>query len=290
MSSLRNAVKRVTHKERSQPQARAHLGILEKKKDYRIRARVFHSKEDRVKAMREKAEGRNPDEFYFGMHNSEVKDGRHIKTMQAKAKELEDVIGSDAVKMMKNQDLSYLRLLSQRDRKKIEKMQSSLHYIGNGDENDNDNSTMKKKRHTVFVQNREDAENFDVANHFNTVPELVNRSFNRPRKDALLNRSKPVKKDKNITDENYDSEEEQHFVPSAKQFAQKIKLARRIAKARSSAYGEMEARNRRLVELEKAESHLVTEKIIASKGRKRKVKEAVDGKPAIYKFRKKRAK
>ena len=46
MSSLRNAVKRVTHKERSQPRARNHLGLLEKKKDYQRRAKDFHFKTD----------------------------------------------------------------------------------------------------------------------------------------------------------------------------------------------------------------------------------------------------
>ena len=83
MSSLRNAVKRITHKERAQPQARSHLGILEKKKDYRIRARDFHNKQDRIRSLREKAAQRNPDEFYFGMHRSKVKDGKHRKTEEA---------------------------------------------------------------------------------------------------------------------------------------------------------------------------------------------------------------
>lgn len=287
MSSLRNAVKRVTHKERAQPRERAHLGILEKKKDYRIRAKVYHNKEDRMKSMRRKADTRNPDEFYFGMHNSEVKDGRHVKTMEAKAKEMEHLIGADAVKMMKNQDLSYLRLLAQRDKKRIEKMQSSLHFIGTAEEGDDDDILLKKKKHTIFVSNEKDAKDFDAASHFNTVPELLNRSYNRPRKDALV---KSVKKKLDETDPDYESEEEQKSISTAKQLAQRIKLARKISKARSSAYGEMEARNRRLAELEKAKSHLVTEKIVASKGRKRKVKEAVDGKPAIYKFRRKRAK
>lgn len=34
MSSLRNAVKRVEHKERAQPASRRKLGLLEKHKDY----------------------------------------------------------------------------------------------------------------------------------------------------------------------------------------------------------------------------------------------------------------
>ena len=70
MSSLRNAVKRVAHKERSQPKSRQHLGLLEKKKDYKVRATDFHRKEDRIKAMRQKASMKNPDEFYLGGNNS----------------------------------------------------------------------------------------------------------------------------------------------------------------------------------------------------------------------------
>lgn len=40
MSSLRNAVKRVEHKERAQPASRRKLGLLEKHKDYGERERV----------------------------------------------------------------------------------------------------------------------------------------------------------------------------------------------------------------------------------------------------------
>lgn len=283
MSSLRNAVKRVTHKERAQPRARAHLGLLEKKKDYRVRSRVFHDKEDRIKAMRQKADMRNPDEFYFGMHNSETKDGRHRKTMEAKAKELEDQIGPNAVKIMKNQDISYLRLLEQRDRKRIKKMQSSLQFIGDND------GTRSNRKHTVFVESKKEAQNFDVAEHFDTLPELAGRTFNRPRKDTLLNNNKP---DKNTGDSDDEVEQSNNAYskPNQKQLKLQMKIARKLAKARAAAYGEMEARNKRLADLEKAEAHLITEKIVASKGTKRKVKEAMDGNPAIYKFRRIRAK
>ena len=67
------------------------------------------------------------------------------------------------------------------------------------------------------------------------------------------------------------------------------KQAKILSKARSQAYAEMEARTKRIELMKNAEAHLVTEKIFASKGRKRKVKGAENGKPAIYKFRRKRA-
>ena len=73
MSSLRNAIQRRNHKEREQPRSRQKYGILEKHKDYVLRAKDYHSKQDRLKAFREKAYFRNPDEFYFKMINSKTK-------------------------------------------------------------------------------------------------------------------------------------------------------------------------------------------------------------------------
>ena len=69
MSSLRNSLHRRNHKERSQLAHRSKLGILEKHKDYVLRARDYHSKQDRLTRLRQKAAERNKDEFYFGMTN-----------------------------------------------------------------------------------------------------------------------------------------------------------------------------------------------------------------------------
>ncbi|KAG1331388.1 hypothetical protein COCNU_02G013560 [Cocos nucifera] len=49
MSSLRNAIPRRAHKERAQPHARKKFGLLEKHKDYVLRAQAFHKKEETLK-------------------------------------------------------------------------------------------------------------------------------------------------------------------------------------------------------------------------------------------------
>lgn len=286
-------MKRITHKERAQPQARSHLGILEKKKDYRVRSRDYHKKEDRLRSLREKASMRNPDEFYFGMNRAEVKDGKHRKTQEARQKELEGTIGADAVRIMKSQDLSYVRMQRQQDANKIAKMQSSLHYLGADDNADDARGKKKKRKHTVFVDSKSKAKDFDVATHFNTLPELAGRSFNRPRADTIRTAgggSGGVDGE----DEYWSGDEEDQYQPTEKELAKQAKMAKRtakkIARARSAAYGELEARTKRIEAIEKAEAHLVTEKLLAGKGRKRKLKAAEDGRPAQYKWRRKRAK
>ncbi len=67
MSSLKNSLHRKSHKERSQLSHRTRLGFLEKHKDYVLRARDYHSKQDRINLLRGKAATRNKDEFYFSM-------------------------------------------------------------------------------------------------------------------------------------------------------------------------------------------------------------------------------
>ena len=142
--------------------------ILEKKKDYQKRAKVFHSKENRIRAMKEKASMRNPDEFYFGMKNSVVgDDGRHRKTAEAKQKQFEEEIGRDTVRIMKDQDLSYVRMQKLQNAKKIDRLQSSLHFLEEG------GNSSRKGKHIIFLSSKEEAEQFDVAKHFH-------RSWQRP--------------------------------------------------------------------------------------------------------------
>ena len=54
------------------------LGILEKHADYVRHVHDFHSKKDRIQRLREKAAGRNKDEFYFGMIKGKTEVGCFI--------------------------------------------------------------------------------------------------------------------------------------------------------------------------------------------------------------------
>ena len=302
MSSLRNAVKRITHKERSQPQARSHLGLLEKKKDYRQRSHDYKSKQTAIKAMRIKAANRNPDEYYMGMNSAKVdgmsgsNSGRHVKTEERRRKDLEEKgLGDDAVRIMKDQDLSYVRMQRIMDNRKIEKLQSSLHYLTGGD---GDDKISKKRKHTLFIEGN--ADEFDAAKHFNTVPELVGRAFNRPRvealeKDAMKKLGKKVTS-ADLNDDYYnDDSDEEPTQLSEKQLKKRKKaqryLERRVAKSRSAAYTEMEMRNERAQKLKAAEDALVVEKQCGMKGRRRKITGG-DGEGGVpqYKWRRKRAK
>jgi U3 small nucleolar RNA-associated protein 11 len=72
-TTFRNLIHRREHKERSQPAAREKYGLLEKHKDYVVRAKNFHDKEKRILALRRRAAGRNDEEYDHKMNNLKTK-------------------------------------------------------------------------------------------------------------------------------------------------------------------------------------------------------------------------
>ena len=160
MSSFKNAKKSLqkTHKERSQPSKRKQFGLLEKHKDYVLRAKDFHRKEDHLKLLREKARNKNPDEFYYKMINTKTRDGVHV--VQGKKP-----YTNEQLKIMKSQDLNYARMKRITEKKKVERLQCSLHFM--------EEQPSRVNSHTVFVDSKDDADSLDSS----TRHGLTNHNF-----------------------------------------------------------------------------------------------------------------
>mmetsp|Transcript_30129 Transcript_30129/g.48589 ORF Transcript_30129/g.48589 Transcript_30129/m.48589 type:complete len:256 (-) Transcript_30129:70-837(-) len=248
--SLKHVVHKRVHKERHQPAARQHLGYLEKKKDYVKRARDFHRKEDAIKKLHQKAYFKNPDEFAFGMVSMKNDKGRVSKKKEN--------LSEDELKLLDSQDARYIGMREQIDKKAIEKQARQLHFL----------DAPVSGRHTVFVDEDEDAapassstsgtqkprkkrklEDFDVAAHFDTRPELLGRRSNRLRTSQL---------------------ETGNFAEPSQASAQ--------------GYRELLSRQERLKRLTRVREELDLRAHLRTKGKRKKVTDGGKDKVAVYKW------
>ncbi|KAL4909744.1 hypothetical protein BDW74DRAFT_43246 [Aspergillus multicolor] len=171
MSSMRNAVQRRNHRERGQLKGREKWGILEKHKDYSLRAKDYNAKKQKIKRLEEKARDRNPDEFAFGMMSSHSSaKGKHGTGMRDSA--TAQGLSHDAIKLLKTQDAGYLRTVGERVRRQMEKVKEELRVqesfgeaLGGKSEDKEEESDFddfdfgaaeKKARKLVFADDKED--------------------------------------------------------------------------------------------------------------------------------------
>ncbi|KAJ1894171.1 hypothetical protein LPJ66_005342 [Kickxella alabastrina] len=248
-SSMKKFAPRREHKERGQIASRQKLGHLEKHKDYVLRARDYSDKQKQLKRLRERAAARNPDEFYFNMERSQMKNGQHIE-------ERNEVITPEMQRLMDTQDITYVRMQRDINRHKIERLQSEMHIV------DTTKNVHLGPRHTVFVDNEEEVRTFDAAKHFDTLPEFMNRKFNRPTLSVL--------------------EETDIARPSNKDL-------RAAASAREAKLRELKERLSREDHLKRTESEMAIRKALREKGKKKKVGTDRLG-LAVYKWRAERKK
>ena len=146
MSSLRNAVQRRNHRERAQPVERAKWGLLEKRKDYKLRAADHNLKKRKLNALKQKAAERNEDEFYFAMMSSTSKGG--IRSSKRRAENSGGggkSLSMEVVQLMKTQDQGYLQTALQRTKKERERVEEDVLLGENGV-----NSLSKSKGRVVF--------------------------------------------------------------------------------------------------------------------------------------------
>jgi len=154
------------HRERSQPESRQHLGLLEKKKDYKQRSTDYQTKRNVIRELKKKALDKNPEEYYFNMVNTMLKNGVH--SLKNKYKQYDE----DQLKLMQTQDLRYIKYKHQLERKKIDRLQSTTHLIDS-------EQYREAKSHIFFVDTNKQVENFDPVKQMKTHPLLINRISNR---------------------------------------------------------------------------------------------------------------
>lgn len=136
------------HRERAQPANRARLGLLEKKKDYVLRARDFQSKKKRLHAMKVKAAYKNPDEFYFGMIKSRVDKA----TGKVRQEGEHEKLSGEVVKLMKSQDLKHIQEMIRTNEAKLEAFKAE-HAIIIGKRF---NTAKPKGSHVKFIEDDEE--------------------------------------------------------------------------------------------------------------------------------------
>ncbi|KAI8806048.1 small-subunit processome [Cladochytrium replicatum] len=263
MSSLRKYAPRRTHRERGMPAANAarllrrskkdaaeeRTVLLEKKKDYRLRAADYNAKQKQLKLLRLKAATRNPDEFYFGMINSRTKEGVHIVERNEK-------MDHETMQLLKTQDKKYISYARSVNAKKMERLQTTMHFEGgdikelnDASEDEDEDDEMRDvrpekpksgRKHTIFVDDVDEAKNFDPVQHFDTKPEFLDRAFNRPRVSAI-------------------SEEESSDI-------KKPNMVNKLQRYREYARRELESRKKRDQQLRKMEQELDIRRALMSKG------------------------
>ncbi|KAJ5091370.1 Small-subunit processome Utp11 [Penicillium alfredii] len=165
MSSMRNAVQRRQHRERGQVGGREKWGLLEKHKDYSLRAKDYNAKKAKLKRLEEKARDRNPDEFAFGMmggrNRTQGKHGRGVGATRDSAEARG--LGHDAIKLLKTQDKGYLRTVGERIRRELERLEREV-QLQNGMNKSLDGKKKKdQKSDDEFDGFDDDLEDFDFG-------------------------------------------------------------------------------------------------------------------------------
>ncbi|CAM6106110.1 unnamed protein product [Calypogeia fissa] len=154
---------------------RNRLGLLEKHKDYVLRAKDFHKKEKSIQVLREKAAFKNPDEFYYKMINSKLVDGVHRPKVGKKYSQEETLL-------MKTQDIRYVLNNAQSEQKKVERLKAVLDSVGQAPTNS----------HVYFAEDRLEAEKIaplavDTEPILKKVPKRIQKTWEVNLEDGSSN-------------------------------------------------------------------------------------------------------
>lgn len=152
---------------------------------------------------------------------------------------------------MKRQDEAYLAYQAQVEAKRARRLGEGLHFLPEDD-------GQAKARHLVFVDDEDEARQFDAATFFDTTPDLLGRTFNRPTRQML---------------------EEDALL--ANPTAATPKTLQTLDRERAAAYGELTARKKREDALKTAMEKVRLKRQLMGKGR---VKKANKGGKIVYRW------
>lgn len=180
------------HRERAQPLERQKWGLLEKNKDYKLRAKDHKEKQKRLKILRQKAVDRNPDEFSFGMLSSGVNKATGTK----RGDRGNEALSNDVVKLLKTQDAGYIRIMLQKVRKERQKAEEGFVLDDEEGEIEALKGRAGKGKHTVFVEDKEDQMSFQPEEWFGVEDEdQLAKPWSRP-----IKKSKSQDEDEEMAD------------------------------------------------------------------------------------------
>lgn len=240
MSSMRNAVQRRPHRERAQPLERRRLGLLEKHKDYSMRAKDYNKKQTQLKSLRQKATERNEDEFYFGMM-SRKGPGARIKAGKRWSGTVEGDRGNkgmdvDTVRLLKTQDIGYVRTMKQIAVKEVGKLEEQviltrgLNHLDDDDAEDDDGF------------DDSDEEDMPIPAKPRAPRKIVFADNEDERESAMheqLDREEEAEEEDERADEARDAEEAER-VKAVGKLKRRLEQARRKLKALTEAEQELE--------------------------------------------------
>ncbi|KAI0975477.1 small-subunit processome [Xylaria arbuscula] len=239
MSSLRNTVNRRVHRERDQLQDRKNrYGLLEKHKDYRLRAQDHNRKKAQLKSLRKKAEDRNEDEFYFGMLSRKGP----ATVLSSGSKKWDGTVAGDrgnktldidVVRLLKTQDMAYIRSVRNVAMKEVRALEERVIALG-GDVGDSLN------------ENEDDEDDMAMDFDFNDGPSATKNSASKNKKivfaDGQDEREDKIQQDtaKHApADEDEDDDDDEHVeggdTPEKLRAEQKQRLLQKLQRRLQNA-------------------------------------------------------
>ncbi|CAK7198552.1 hypothetical protein SEUCBS139899_001215 [Sporothrix eucalyptigena] len=275
-ASMRNAIQRRSHRERAQPLERKRLGLLEKHKDYSLRAKDWNKKKATLQSLREKAAARNEDEFSYKMisrgsgpgtalsRGSDEKRDRHW-TGTVDGNRGNKALPVAAVRLLKTQDMGYLRTVRSVLIKEVAELEQraamAKAFLGDVDLEED--------------EEEEDDDDDDEFSDFDSVPKA--RAPKAPKKaskptrivfaDSVADRDQTVSEKMDTQEDNDDEDDDrQKKIANAKRLQQRLTKARTKLQVLDQAEHELELQRARMAKT-------ATMDMITKSGKKIKVRE-----------------